>query len=322
MPRENLTDWNNYDSNTNVIPYIIELVKIKDRKIRDQVIWCAGNIAGEGNEYRDILVERGFVNSLVKSLFGEINYEKRNLSYLRSQTWTLNNFMRRLDPKYSSVVFQCLPALKLLLNISDSEIISNTAWCLNYGTRTLRDIELISFIEFNILTPDRMKLLKDGYKISIPFIRTLGNIIAGPNQAAQTVLDLGVLNYMDKLFELGDPDITKELCWIISNIAAGTLQQASTLVSNKKLLDYIVRLLSSTHTIRKECAYVICNIASKEIPDWMDYLVNRDCIELLCENLKSKDTSMLSLVLDSLFNILKYTSYQDKVKSIIEETGG
>ena len=59
--------------------------------------------------------------------------------------------------------------------------------------------------------------------ISVACLRTLGNIMAGPDDQAQLALDAGVLTVMNDLLTHQKKAIRKEVAWSVSNITAGPI---------------------------------------------------------------------------------------------------
>ena len=58
------TDRTKDVSDTEATPLLISLMTHKDANVREQAIWCLGNIAGESSEMRDDLLRKGIVSPL------------------------------------------------------------------------------------------------------------------------------------------------------------------------------------------------------------------------------------------------------------------
>jgi hypothetical protein len=57
--------------------------------------------------------------------------------------------------------------------------------------------------------------------ISVPCLRTLGNILTGTDAETQACIDSGILVPLLKLLEHPKKPVRKEVVWSISNITAG-----------------------------------------------------------------------------------------------------
>ena len=80
---------------------------------------------------------------------------------------------------------------------------------------------MIEFIS-NDTIPRLIQLLEHPEMyISVPCLRTLGNILTGSDEVAQVAIDEGVLVIFNKMINSPKNCIRKEICWSISNVTAG-----------------------------------------------------------------------------------------------------
>ncbi len=87
------------------------------------IIISIGNVAGDGTNFRDIILHHGALPAVVANIMNP-----QNLSLLRNCTWTLSNFCRgKPQPKLSSIL-PALPALQNLLisNVDQEAMIDGT----------------------------------------------------------------------------------------------------------------------------------------------------------------------------------------------------
>ena len=310
--------------NTPLISHCIQLLSTKNRKVRDQAIWCLGNVAGEGKKYKNILLDNAVLPIIVKILDGEISYEKRDNNMLRNQTWVLTVLLHKPYPP-PSLTEWCLPVLKRLFGeTQDKETLTNTAQCLSYITSSLDQSEMEPFLNYNIITPNTMRLLKAHDEICLPFLQACGSLIAGPDEVAQKVLDAGFFPYVSQLLSR-KTDVKKETCWILSNIAAGNKSQTDQLINSGIIPMVCIILTNDTWLVKKECIYVFSNIVSNKNHQ-IDYIVGCGCIKILCEVLtKDLPVKMCKVVLDTLYGILKTASKYGKGReyaNMIEDADG
>jgi importin subunit alpha-1 len=94
---------------------------------------------------------------------------------------------------------------------------------------------------------------------------------------------------------------------LLSNIAAGNKQQITQLVNTPNLLINVLTQLSeaSEWDVRKEAAWVICNIASGGTKAHIQALVENGCLKPICDLLSVGESKMLLLAMEALENILK-----------------
>lgn len=139
-----------------------------------------------------------------------------------------------------------------------------------------------------------------------PAVRVLGNFVSGNDVQTQAVIDAGVLKYVDTLLNCSKKTIRKEMCWLLSNIAAGSQLQISQLMrSAKDMLLIVDTVREAPWDIRKEATWVICNIATGGTDDHVHNLVNLGAIDALCSVLDHADAKITMVVLDGIANILK-----------------
>jgi len=112
-------------------------------------------------------------------------------------------------------------------------------------------------------------------------VRAAGNIATGTDAQTQRLIEYGILpvlgmhtwfklmcNHLklslilDKLLEQNKESLVREVCWLVSNIAAGNQQQLETLVQDHtSILAKVSRLVVGSGSVktRKEAAWCLCN---------------------------------------------------------------
>jgi importin subunit alpha-1 len=80
-------------------------------------------------------------------------------------------------------------------------------------------------------------------KTIIDCITIIGNICKGTEVNTQKVIDAGLLPYLKKLVFHSKRLIKRDTCWIISNIAAGSLEQTDSVIRNDfiPLLEFVIK---------------------------------------------------------------------------------
>ena len=72
------------------LEHMVNLMRSPDPQLRDQCIWCLGNVAGDGVELRDKLLR---IPGAIDNLF--LNLEKpASRQILRNAVWALSNYCR------------------------------------------------------------------------------------------------------------------------------------------------------------------------------------------------------------------------------------
>lgn len=95
--------------------------------------------------------------------------------------------------------------------------------------------------------------------ISVPCLRTIGNLLTGSDEETQVCIDNGLLDALNRLVQHPKKAVRKEVVWSISNITAGHVKQIELCISSG-LFDKIVHLmLHDEPDIRKEAIWAVSN---------------------------------------------------------------
>lgn len=308
--------------NTPLIQYALESTKSPNRDIRDQAIWCAGNIAGEQDKYLQYLIDNGIVNIILNSIYSLVNDTQKNdktLSMLRNQSWALSNVFRA-----GHIPLQSCPLIQIigpiLSTYTDNELLSHLSWIVAYITKKLNNQDMDIFMNLNILTSDNIKLLRAKQEISVPMLRAYGNLLVGPENICAKLINIGFLSYIPYLLS-SYPDHRKETCWILSNISANGKHYNKLLVDSNIIELVFNAYPTGSFLLQKECIYLFSNIISTKTS--IDYMVEQGVIDIFSNFLKpttSKD--LLLVILESIYTILKYSDngITNKYISLVEDS--
>jgi importin subunit alpha-1 len=286
------------------VPPLVKGMMSGDCNLREQSIWCCGNIAGDCPSFRDQLIDTpGFVDALLRNI-----QHPENPSLLRNAAFTLSNLCRGKPSPSLAAVRYILPALAHILASNDKEVVQDTAWALSYLTVVQSDSDeaIVDAVVQAGVTRRLVELMaSEEVNIIMPALRTVGNLISGRDVHTQASLEAGALKFLSPLLCHAKPNVRREACWAISNVAAGTSAQIDLLMAQPGLMgNVLTQLQSGGWNIKKEAAWVISNIASTGNPAHVRTLVGMGIIEPLAEILKSGDTRLLCVVLDAVGAIL------------------
>ena len=112
-----------------------------------------------------------------------------------------------------------------------------------------------------------------------------------------------------KFFELlghEKASVKKEVCWILSNITAGTSEQIGVVFATKERYHILAKMCKIEETeISREAIWAISNATSKAKPAQIKSLVDEGIIKLFVDLLDSSDHKTVAIVLEALKNVLK-----------------
>ncbi|KAG2488545.1 hypothetical protein HYH03_012864 [Edaphochlamys debaryana] len=255
-------------------------------QLREQVAWLLANVAGESELHRDACLEAGVVGPLMAALEAEVE-----AAPLRQQAWVLRNLLHR-RPRSLEVVRAVLPGLsRLVPRLEDSEALTEALWAASAAAEEDPDRVAAAAAP---AAARAAELLDTSAPVAVllPAARLLGGLAIGSEAATQAVVDTGVLaggfrallagpragagpreGTADAQVPAAPPPMTeaeesqllKEVCFTLSNIAAGTLAQAQAVV-DAGLVPALAAVYDrcSDHGVHTEATYALSNLATAE----------------------------------------------------------
>ena len=129
------------------IPILMNVLDQSDHiEVKEQVIWCIGNISGDSPRLRDIVLQAGACQKIAKC----VDVAPAGSSFTRNATWTLSNFCKGKPMAKFSLIQPCIPSLtKVLIENNSEEILSDIAWAFSYASDDGGDERIAEFIKCN-----------------------------------------------------------------------------------------------------------------------------------------------------------------------------
>ena len=141
--------------------------------------------------------------------------------------------------------------------------------------------------------------------VQTPAVRTIGNIVTGPDKPTQTVVDSGAIPVLKSLLHHRKGNIKKEAAWALSNITAGTQDQIQQVLNAKVISQFVEMLSTEEFSIKKEIAWAIANATSGGTESQIEYMVHAGCVGALVDLADCYDTGVTLVILETFENILK-----------------
>ena len=114
--------------------------------------------------------------------------------------------------------------------------------------------------------------------VSVPCLRTLGNILTGNDSETQACIDSGILIPLNKLLEHPKKPVRKEVVWSISNITAGHSKQIEVCLQSGIFDKLIHLMIHDDPAIKKETIWAISNATAGANAAIMDELGRHNII--------------------------------------------
>lgn len=200
------------------IKALVELLKSPHVEVIEQAIWGLGNIAGDSSKIRDLVIAEGAIEPIASIL----DRAQPGSSFVRNASWTLSNLCRgRPAPDFTRVARAIGSLAKVLIENDVEDILIDVCWAMSY----LSDggEERIPHILSTGVLPRLVQLLQHpNIAISVPCLRSIGNIVTGNDQQTQLAIEAGTLTALNELIFHKKKTVRKEVCWSLSNITAGS----------------------------------------------------------------------------------------------------
>eukprot|EP01083_Nonionella_stella_P029557 81328_1 len=315
----------------------IDLLHSPLYEIREQALWALGNIAGDGAELKDLLLKNNILPNILaicRSTFDAkfvTNFNKNQAvtanpkcqfhNLFNTASWTLSNLCRGSPPpneEYLEVLIQCLQyLLKQALHIQNDrsnkdDIVMNIGWAFSYLTQYDQYHKAMVNKLGNDGTIQQFVNLMDhdATQIRHPINRLIGNILTGSDDNTKQCLNLGILNKYHKILtQLATQKEKKEICWSLSNITAGPLED-KLLVLEAKLYPILIDLLNTMpYDTGKEGLWALSNATTDHDKRIINALVEFGIVPALCNFLRGlaqskKKDKILMVALECMENIL------------------
>ncbi|KAI5132503.1 importin subunit alpha-4/3 [Nematocida ausubeli] len=311
------------------LPNLVKMMYIDNLMLQDQAIWGISNIAGDCEVARDFAISANAADPMVYIINKEMEKEELNIPLLRNLAWALSNMNRgRNPPPYISHTEKCLPAIIKLVGIDDTDIMVDAYWALSYmcdagknhadmviSTGIVADCAArLSAYYTAAIQGDTMQLHMKEQTLS-PIIRILGNIATYEDEQTDYVLGLGILSTLKGLFALPFENrkaarVKKEICWLISNITAGTPEQVDEVIKHGFLEVLVNAMKTADNLVRTEACWAICN-ATIQVGEGTDHskeIGEAGAIIAFSKFLPSvmNDTKLVSVILDAVKSLLSW----------------
>ncbi|KAM3340125.1 importin subunit alpha-9 [Capsicum galapagoense] len=299
----------------------------------EQCAWALGNVAGEGEELRNVLLLQGALPALARMLL------PNKKSTVRTAAWALSNLIKGPDPRAATELIKIdgIPdRIVRHLKKGDDELATEVAWVIvyltalsNVATTILAKSDLVEVLIEILGMSTSLQLL-------IPVLRSLGNLVAGETHITKFVLvarhDLtgNAIQALVKCLKSEHRILKKEAAWVLSNIAAGSVEHKQ-LIYSSEAMPFLLDLLSTAaFDIKKEVAYVLGNICvapaegsgrPNVILDHLVNLVRGRCITGFLDLVRSADVEAARLGLQFIELVLRGMPNGEGPKLVEREDG-
>eukprot|EP00826_Nyctotherus_ovalis_P062569 TRINITY_DN9078_c0_g1_i16.p1 TRINITY_DN9078_c0_g1~~TRINITY_DN9078_c0_g1_i16.p1 ORF type:complete len:260 (+),score=53.77 TRINITY_DN9078_c0_g1_i16:336-1115(+) len=164
-------------------------------------------------------------------------------------------------------------------------------------------------------------------RVRVPALRLIGNLCNGPIDVAEQVIRNGGIPALQKILrDKGLESHYKEVCWTISNIAAGPEQFINHLIDANIFSDLSHLIVHSPQfQIRKEAAWAVANVCIEATEYQTMKLAELEVIPVIISAGRLADLRVQEQVIEAIENLLKCGANIDldnQVAEIFKESQG
>jgi len=165
------------------IKILIEIMSSNTHiEVKEQTIWCLGNIAGDNSRFREALLDQG----VLLKICDLIDTAQANTSFVRNSIWTLANLCKgKPSPEFERVKRAISTFARVLAETDQTEVLNDICWTLSYITDEGGDERILVFLQSQIVPRLCALLHHQEIIIAVPCLRTLGNILTARDEYAQ-----------------------------------------------------------------------------------------------------------------------------------------
>ncbi|XP_051113850.1 importin subunit alpha-9 [Andrographis paniculata] len=301
--------------------------------VAEQCAWALGNVAGEGEELRNILLSQGALQPLARMMLPNKG------STVRTAAWALSNLIKGPSGKAATDLIRIdgvLSAILRHLKRGEEELATEVAWVVVYltalskvATSMLAKSDLLQILVERLESSNSFQLL-------IPVLRGLGNMVAGDAYVTDNILIVGheitanLNKAIIKCLKSEHRVLKKESAWVLSNLAAGSIDHKKYIHSSDAVPTLIHLLSNAPFDIRKEVAYVLGNLCvapaedtgrPKLILDHLVSLVRSGSLSGFLDLIRSADIEAARLGLQFTELVLRGIPNGEGPKLVEEEDG-
>jgi len=299
----------------------------------EQCAWALGNVAGEGEDLRDVLLRQGALPPLARHLASS------QLTLARTAAWALSNIIKGPNPKATVELMKMdgiIDTIVRHISKGDEELVVEVAWVLVYVS-SMSDVHTNLLINAGILPPLIARLASSRHlPLLTPVLRSIGNIVAADNIKVDAVLAAGlsnpggVIGALARCLESEHRTLQKEAAWAVSNIAAGSLLHKQAVFNGGPVPPLLHLLATAAFDVRKESAYALGNLCimpreqgaeGTPILEHLTVLVDRGCIPGFIALVKSPDLEAARLGLQFLELVMRALPHGMGPKLVEKEDG-
>jgi len=193
-----------------------------------------------------------------------------------------------------------LALVQSLLQGNNAPLVTSAAWAMADLTTHSTEETCQAVLDGGIvpLIVSNIRAERSSLEVLLPCVRTLGNICSSTDAHTDAIVQTGVLGHLGPLMRQGDKPLSREVCWALSNITAGSAPLVQAVLDAKLLQPLIELLQSSDDSVAQEALWALCNCTTSGTFEQIQFLVASRCLPPITAMLERNDTQLSALALE------------------------
>ncbi|KAK9154113.1 hypothetical protein Sjap_001593 [Stephania japonica] len=206
--------------------------------VAEQCTWALGNVAGEGEDMRNILLAQGALPPLARMMLSNKG------STARTAAWALSNLIKGPDPKAANELIRIdgvLGAIVRHLGKADEELATEVAWVAVYlSALSNMAIDMLLKSDAVLILVERLET-SNHLQLLIPEAAwVLSNIGAGSLAHKQLIYSSEAVPLLLRLLSTAPFDIRKEVAYALGNLCVAPADGPG---QPKVILEHLISLV-------------------------------------------------------------------------------
>ncbi|KAG9046216.1 Importin subunit alpha-4 [Tulasnella sp. UAMH 9824] len=309
------------------IPKLVAMFPTDVTGVQENALWALGNIGGDCEEFREMVVEVGGIQPPLDVLDAPEKYTEK---VQNTASWVLTCY---LTPRYAEfrldVMSQMIPILAKFLRSAPENSNYET---LGYAVKALDQIcANDEAAELTITTGILPRLVefctKDDANLSSQAVGCVGRFTAGSEASTDAAIEAGLLEALKPCISHRQVAVRDNACWAASNVAAASLSQVHALL-RAGLLPTFVTVVGNKEEVpktRNEATWALAKLVNTALvhPELVDSLIEANCVEAFSNAMATHHFNTQRLAVESLQKLLGGESRnREKISELLKAADG
>ncbi len=255
-------------ANSGTLEIAVGYLDHPNAEVAEQVVRLFGNVSGESEEYRDMLLNVDTAKHLFATYIQVMKAEscEAQESLLECIFWLCHNLLRGENfPKLSLVAPLADLIDDAMIHAPSTTDITDLLWAACfltespfYSAKMARSNTFLHAIRERGINSGVLTLV-------VPIVRTIGSLVSNDAKTTQSVIDAGFLPTLVQVYRDNVHIPThRDVLWTLSNITAGTREQVCACFACDGVIDVLLDGLSSSDVdVATNAAFAVSNPLAK-----------------------------------------------------------